>query len=281
MQTHEISYAYSISMLLEIKKKQITTEGILAMAPVFKDYGGSSNTLGQGVQLDSLIYNQSEAQTVRDAIGTGQVLVGAAASKQQFMALAPNFKFVHIATHGIVNQQSVYNSFLAFSQNQQNPDSNRLYLRDLYRLRLHAAMVVLSACKTGIGEMKKGEGIISMAYGMFYSGAQSVVMTLWAVDQSSTTEILCNFYNQLTDKNLDKGAALHAAKSQYLTAQKDPMRAHPYFWAAYTPVGDMAKIGTNLNWVWWIVTISGVLLLGWFFVRMQRNRQVRLQKNAA
>ncbi len=281
MQAHEISYAYSISMLLEIKKKQITTEGVLALAPIFKDYSGSPNTLGQGVQLDSLIYNQSEAQTVRDAIGQGRVLIGADANKQQFMALAPNFKFVHIATHGVVNQQSVYNSFLAFSQNQQNPDSNRLYLRDLYRLRLHAAMVVLSACKTGIGEMKKGEGIISMAYGMFYSGAQSVVMTLWAVDQSSTTEILRNFYKQLTDNNLDKGAALHAAKSQYLIAQKDPMRAHPYFWAAYTPVGDMRKIGTKPHWVLWIVTISGVLLLGWFLVRIQRNRQARLQKNAA
>jgi|GEM_PF-1822330 len=281
MQAHEISYAYSIAMLLEIKKKQITTEGVLAMAPVFKDYNGSSNTLGQGVQLDSLIYNQSEAQTVRDAIGQGKVLLGADANKQRFMALAPNFKFVHVATHGVVDQQSGYHSFLAFSQNQQNPDSNRLYLRDLYRLRLHAAMVVLSACKTGIGEMKKGEGIISMAYGMFYSGAQSVVMTLWAVDQSSTTEILRNFYKQLTDKNLDKRSALHAAKSEYLTAQKDPMRAHPFFWAAYTPVGDMRKIGTTPYWVWWIVAISGGLLLGWFFVRTQRNRQVPLQKNAA
>lgn len=281
MKEHEISYAYSVSMLLEIKKKQITTEGVLAIAPVFQDYSGSSNTLGQGVHLDSLIYNQSEAQAVRDAIGTGQVLVGTAASKQQFMALAPNFKYVHVATHGIVDQESAYHSFLAFSQNQQNPDSNRLYLRDLYRLRLHAAMVVLSACKTGLGEMKKGEGIISMAYGMFYSGAQSVVMTLWAVDQSSTTEILRNFYKQLTDNNLDKGAALHAAKSQYLTAQKDPMRAHPYFWAAYTPVGDMRKIGTSFYWVLWLALIGGGLLLIGFIWRARKIRQMPLQKNAA
>jgi hypothetical protein len=106
-------------------------------------------------------------------------------------------------------------------------------------------------------------------------------MTLWSVDQNSTTEILRNFYNQLTGANLNKDAALHAAKSQYIDHQKDAMRAHPYFWAAYTPVGDMRKIGTSSTWVLWLALISGGLLLTGFIWRTRKTRQMPLQKNAA
>ena len=61
-------------------------------------------------------------------------------------------------------------------------------------------MVVLSACETGTGELKRGEGIMSMARAFAYSGSKSIITSLWSVDDPATSQVMQNFYKNLASK---------------------------------------------------------------------------------
>ena len=112
-----------------------------------------------------------------------------------------------------------------------------LYNRDLYNLTLNAEMVVLSACETGIGELQKGEGIISLARGFSYAGAKSIITTLWSINDEKSKELMLSFYSNLKEGQT-KDAALRQAKLDFI--HKYSHRAHPFFWAAFIPIGDMS-----------------------------------------
>jgi len=102
---------------------------------------------------------------------------------------------------------------------------------------------VLSACETGIGELKKGEGIISLANGFSYAGAKSIITTLWSVNDAQTKDIIVRFYNYL-DQGLAKDKALQKAKLDYIRESKNA-QAHPFYWAGYIPMGDMSNLKGN------------------------------------
>jgi CHAT domain-containing protein len=113
-------------------------------------------------------------------------------------------------------------------------------LRNIYNLTLNADLVVLSACETGIGELKRGEGIVSLARAFAYAGAKSIITTLWSVNDKSTMHIMEEFYRQL-HKGQPKDYALWKAKMEYLQKAKSET-AHPFFWSAFVPVGDMRAV---------------------------------------
>ena len=115
-------------------------------------------------------------------------------------------------------------------------------MRDLYNLQLNADMVVLSACETGIGELQKGEGIISLARGFTYAGAKSIITSLWSVEDECTKKIMISFYEYL-DQGLAKDAALRQAKLDYINdEQTTHVDAHPFYWSPFIGVGDMGKL---------------------------------------
>ena len=113
-------------------------------------------------------------------------------------------------------------------------------MRDIYNLSLNADLVVLSACETGIGELKRGEGIISLARAFAYAGAKSIVTTLWSVDDARTKDLMVFFYRNLL-QGMPKDEALARARSDYFEKYKGA-NAHPYFWAGFVGIGDMEGI---------------------------------------
>ncbi len=139
-----------------------------------------------------------------------------------------------------------------------NQKESYLYQHDLNQLQLSCEMVVLSACESGIGELQKGEGIVSMASGFSYAGAKSIITTLWAVNDQTTSQIMTDFYKGLKE-DLVKDEALRNAKQQYLH-QSVNLNAHPYYWAGFIAIGDMSPLKTSNNWSMWMI---GALL---FFV---------------
>ena len=101
-------------------------------------------------------------------------------------------------------------------------------------------MVVLSACETGIGEVQRGEGVISLARGFTYAGARSLLTTLWSVNDKNTKEIMELFYRNIKH-GMEKDAAIREAKLEYIDRHSH-LGAHPYYWAGFVPLGDMAPI---------------------------------------
>ncbi|MCB0558388.1 MAG: CHAT domain-containing protein [Phaeodactylibacter sp.] len=259
---HQISYAHSAQLLQEMKAMdyQAPRQWILAFAPSFEDPPGQENTLASRRRsLGRLMNNVKEVQSIKSLLRT-RIYKGADATRERFLADAPYYSIIHLATHAKANDEEGEYSYLAFTEVPDTLQNELLYAKDLYSLRLQAEMVVLSACESGVGELRRGEGVISLARGFSYAGAKSLAMTLWRVSDRESAALMQLFYKYLKEGK-PKDEALRAAKTQFI-AQHNGARAHPFFWAAFILSGDMAPIAVRQP----IFPIWGLALLGVLFV---------------
>ena len=119
-------------------------------------------------------------------------------------------------------------------------------MNELYHLKLSTELVVLSACETGMGELQKGEGVIGLTRGMLYAGAQSIVSSLWNINDATTQHFMTDFYQQLREGK-SKSKALRHTKLSFLEQEKT---AAPFFWSAYTLTGNNEPIEEESIAVW-------------------------------
>ena len=257
---HQVSYHFTAGLLqqeTDIDRRKLRRAPLLAVAPSFTGSDG----------LQALQYNQSEVEAIGKLLD-GKILKGKEATEENFLKEAEHYRILHLATHAQANDTIGAFSYLAFYHLQDSIENERLFVKDLYNLRLGADMVVLSACETGIGEWQRGEGIVSLGRGFLFAGANSIVTTLWSVDDKPTAQIMEYFYQGLL-AGKSKDAALREAKLSYLR-QNSAIRAHPLFWAAQIPMGDMEAMeihtrSKNTKW-WWILAVPVMLIaLFWYF----------------
>jgi CHAT domain-containing protein/Tfp pilus assembly protein PilF len=148
------------------------------------------------------------------------------------------YRYVHFATHGLLNVNHPELSGIVLSLVDQNGnDQNGFLLADeIYNLNLPAELVVLSGCRTGLGKEVKGEGLLSLTRGFMYAGAARVVVSLWDVNDKSTAELMKHFYRgAIGKKQLGPAAALRQA--QVAMSHSDRWGA-PYYWAAFVLQGE-------------------------------------------
>ncbi|MCG8327263.1 MAG: CHAT domain-containing protein [Chitinophagales bacterium] len=266
---HTISYDYSASIHFKReKRKKKAKNTFLGFAPTFEKLQFTVSRPVEAIRsdLNYLVYNQQEIQRINE-IFDGNIYLEKAATKDQFLSQAEQYQLIHLATHAKANEQVGDHSFLAFTEKKDSTVYNdRLYVHELYNLDLKAEMVVLSACETGLGELKKGEGIVSLARSFTFAGAQSVVPSLWQVNDQTTANFMASFYQAIKEGNT-KSKALRIAKLESL---QSPQTAAPFFWAAFIPIGDMSPINDYLFigqpwWFWFvclfvITTFVGILL---------------------
>lgn len=266
----QISYAYSATLLKEMLKNTNTGREVLGFAPSFGQYNRDS--LPENLPyLKGLDNNIKEVEAIQKLLG-GRVFKGEDATLQSFLEIAPLYKILHLATHGKANDKADDYSYLAFSYIIDTLDNELLYAGNLYNTELRADMVVLSACETGIGDFQQGEGILSLARGFSYAGAKSIVTTLWSIDDKSSLEIMVNFYSNLEDGDR-KDFALRKAKIDFIN--NNSRRAHPIYWAAYIPIGNMEviAIGRDSYWYWYVLGISILGVFGFLFVRWRDSQK--------
>ena len=147
------------------------------------------------------------------------------------------YRIVHFATHGLVNNTHPELSGVVLSLVDENgrPQNGFLRLYDLYDLKLSADLVVLSACQTALGKEIGGEGLVGLTRGFMYAGAPRVVASLWQIDDRASAEFMKRFYEGLLGQKLRPAAALRAAQ---VAMQKDPRWHAPHYWAAFTIQGE-------------------------------------------
>lgn len=179
-------------------------------------------------ELD-LKFAEIEARSVAGMSKSSQLLLRKDASKSNFRNMELGFQRFHFATHGNFSADDPLNSGIYLAKDATN--DGVLTVGDLYAMHLDADLVTLSACETGLGKVSNGDDVVGLVRGFMYAGSNSVVSSLWSVDDKATAELMEAFY--LNMGTLSKEEALRQA--QIKTRQDFP---HPFFWAAFQLTGQ-------------------------------------------
>ncbi|MGI0493758.1 CHAT domain-containing protein [Alkalinema pantanalense CENA528] len=182
-----------------------------------------------GEPLTPLSAAREEAIAIGQQLNTPP-LIGAQATKAAVLQQMPSARLLHFATHGLLDPvQGDIPGAIALTPSGQ--DNGFLSAAEIFNLKLNADLVVLSACDTGRGDIT-GDGVVGLSRSFIAAGAPSVVVSLWAVNDQSTSEFMQEFYRQLKQQP-DKAQALRQA--MLITRQRHP---DPIYWAAFTLVGE-------------------------------------------
>ena len=179
----------------------------------------------EGVDLPGTL---AELKALQRAWPHARLLTGSQAGLRRVMEAANGADVLHLGTHGTVDAQDPNASGLHLAD-------GTLRLADLYGLRLApGSLAVLSACQTGLAGEVPGRDLASLAQGLATAGASTVVASLWSVDDAATAELFDEFYARLAGGS-GRAEALRQARWTLLAR---PERAHPFYWAAFTLLGD-------------------------------------------
>jgi CHAT domain-containing protein/Tfp pilus assembly protein PilF len=148
-----------------------------------------------------------------------------------------DYRYVHFATHGLLDSQhpELSGILLSMFDEQGTPQDGFLRAHEVFNLKLSADVVVLSACQTGLGKAVKGEGLVGLTRGFMYAGAPRVVVSLWSVNDAATAELMTRFYHSMLVDKLRPAQALQVAQVSML---RDKRFSDPFYWAAFTLQGE-------------------------------------------
>lgn len=247
----DVRYNYSMSFLNQLDKEFVNDNEVLGIAPVEFSYD----------DLNTLENSKTEIEAMLDSFN-GEELIGLTATKENFLNDIPNHNIIHLATHA--DAQDSISPWIALVD-------GKLYLEELYNTSNTAKLVVLSGCNTTLGTEEIGEGVMSLARGFFYSGTQSVISTLWSIDDNSTTTIVTDFYKSL-EQGTTKSQALREAKLNYLNSH-NRSEASPYYWASFVIIGSNEPIPASQSyWVWFAIALGICLLFLTAYLLKYRTR---------
>jgi CHAT domain-containing protein/Tfp pilus assembly protein PilF len=194
--------------------------------------------INQGFKMVPLPHSCKEARKIARLFDRDhrRVLLRSEASEEAIKNLPlQDYTIIHFACHGFLDEQSPFRSALVLSQDKNSQEDGFLQVREIYNLRVAAEMVVLSACQTAKGPMESVEGILGLPRIFFYTGARTVLTSLWRIQDNTTARFMTRFYQNLVSGH-PKAHALRLAKLEMIQSRL----SHPYFWAAYVLNGDFS-----------------------------------------
>jgi len=249
---HEIAYAPSASVLESLRRNSRPIQP-RALAAVFADPVFSKDDprlTAARASVDApasraadagyarLRFSRMEAEAIATAsAGAFQALDFSAAKQAVVGRDLRKYRLLHFATHGSLDTQRPELSGLVFSLVDAKGAAvdGHLRLHEIYNLDLDADLVVLSACRTALGQEVHGEGLIGLTRGFMYAGASRVVSSVWNVDDRASARLMAAFYAAMLSKGHPPARALREAQ---LSLLNDPRWANPHYWAAFGLHGD-------------------------------------------
>lgn len=249
---YQISYAYSATLhrLMKDAKVPVKQKGVL----VFHDLEFDEHT--QSI-LDAFGQQEDEAGYVE--------VLNQSSTLETLRERGADYQAIHLSVHGIVNTERPSTSHFRLRAPYGTQEDSLLQLSGLYGYELPVELVFMAACNAGVGQLNKGEGVLSLARGFAYAGAKSLVTTLWSVRSGATNNLMTDFYGSLRSGQL-KDEALYVAKKKMIASQQTN---HPYNWAGFVFIGDPAPLsGSGCDWwPWWLLGIVGLVVLGLWWQR--------------
>jgi CHAT domain-containing protein/tetratricopeptide (TPR) repeat protein len=232
----EVAYTPSLAALAELRERRPTHPrfDFLGMAPLAAGVLASALPVYRSAQLGPLPSSGAEVKAIaREIRGHVDALIGDSASESALKQSPLDYKVLHFATHALIDPRFPARSAIVLARGSPSEDG-WLQPREIYRLKMAAQLVVLSACETAAGESSTAEGIHSLARAFTFAGAKSVVGTLWKVEDRSAKEFVQEMYGAIAD-----GQPVATALR---TAQLRLAGEHPYRnardWAGWLAAGD-------------------------------------------
>ena len=217
------------------------------------------------INLESLDYSEKEIREINNFVGNSEIFLAETATEKNFKQYAPLSKIIHLSTHSFLYKNQ---PLIVFSSEDGGSDG-LLERGEIIQLKLSADMVVLSSCKSGLGEIDKTEGVLGMQKSFLDAGANSVIVSLWDVNDRYTAILMKYFYKYLSE-GYDKAVSLQMAKRKFIKNHSP----NPYYWAAFVISGDTDKINFNTQKPLLIENIVLFLFSGFIFF-MLFNRFIR------
>ena len=147
------------------------------------------------------------------------------------------YRIIHVATHGLLNAERPQFTGVVLSLVGNKTHDGFVRTDEVFNLRLGSPLVMLSACETGLGKEKRGEGVMGLTRAFMYAGAPTVGVSLWSVADKSTADLMTDFYRRLlsSGEGTSSSSALRGAQLAMITGKK---YSAPFYWAPFVLVGD-------------------------------------------
>ena len=252
LKAFDISHHYSATLFVRGRKRKLETpKTFLGLAPIY-DFDFSTKAadngfvkyekLPDGTKLQvgnktyaKLTHSEEEVaaacQQFKAKGFESDMLLRKRATPSAFSNISKPHRVIHIASHGIVNDQNPRLSGLLLTPSDKN-GKGVLHLADIYNLKLQADLVVLNCCNTGMGKIAVGEGVMCINRGFLHAGANNVICSLFSVYDKAARELMQLFYAGVFE-GLGYREALSRAKRTFVEQTNSP----PLAWAAYVLIG--------------------------------------------
>lgn len=250
IEDYDISYSPSVSVWYYCTRMNLQPgHRVLAMA-----LGNLS--IGTNTTLPGTIM---EIEYLADLYPNHKLLIEERFTETDLKKEAQHYDQLHIATHGVFNRIQPMNSFLLASATQD--DDGMLTLHEIFNLTLKCKIITLSACETGLGDLRKGDDLVGLSRAFIYAGSPLAVVSLWRVDDKATAWLMTRFHYYLNKGftasesmgkaqrellNLNstqiqlsgKAKELHHDIIQSIEAKQELKIRNPYYWAPFILIGN-------------------------------------------
>jgi CHAT domain-containing protein len=246
-----LSYAPSLSVLYEMGKQRGQEErrgsGAMLLAfgnPAFGDVAAERTrvALRNGSRPEPLPDAEKEVKLLAEIYGQkmSRVYTGVEAREGRAKSEAGDFKILHFATHGVLDNSSPIYSHLLMSQGGEGGEDGLLEAWEIMKMELKADLVVLSACETARGRVGAGEGMIGLTWALFVAGSPATLVSQWKVDSLATKELMLDFHRNLRaniGNPRSRFVKAEALRQAALKMMRSPNHSHPFNWASFVIIG--------------------------------------------
>ncbi|MBI5214360.1 MAG: CHAT domain-containing protein [Ignavibacteriae bacterium] len=254
LRDHSVSYAPSATLLLELKNKKQppTPKQYLAVAPNYESENEETvNRFVSGKQrtFPALPFAEREVKETFALFDTRPFLeklwssektakavafIGSDATEKNFKSADIwNYRYVHFASHVVVNTEQPELSAIVFTEEKNANEDGFLYTGEIYNLTFRADVIALSGCETGLGKIMNGEGMLGLTRAFLYAGASNLLVSLWQVNDESTSGLMVECFRGMIQKQ-SNSAALRAAKLRMISSEQT---SAPMNWASFVLIG--------------------------------------------
>jgi CHAT domain-containing protein len=277
VKSNEVVYAPSASVVATIKQQRTKTTGramLIIADPVFNSNDARAQKRAAAPATDAEVRGLGIQSAVADVSGTTPAsnpqmeglplarLNGTRTEADQISKLAKTsgsqadvwldldanednltardvskYRIIHVATHGLLNAERPQFTGVVLSLVGNKSHDGFVRTDEVFNLRLGSPLVMLSACETGLGKEKRGEGVMGLTRAFMYAGAPTVGVSLWSVADKSTADLMTDFYRRLlsTSEGTTSSSALRGAQLAMISGKK---YSAPFYWAPFVLVGD-------------------------------------------